>query len=625
MITLQSTVNNSQGIGERRKFLKSLMETHGVKEKQRWQNNNDTVSQRAYVIDVKKLSEIQKIISAIWNFNINHPEQRPLVAVPVAGWEATDYGILSSVFEKESLTYEYAQSFSLSHFTTGKNADVIIRISKEAQNMDVFKNTQGECFIKITPGCRITDIEQELATRKLALKPHMTTLHVASFVGAASNGCYGPGKNYTSMTTDIVEMKVITPKGEKLTLSEKENQKWFYLFRDCHMGAAFIVKELTIKNIEPDFLIKRTDLILKDFEHFNDVMNFKNLLNKEHFIMHFIPVGMNKECKDHFPQFRISTFERTIESPTETTKTLDQEQQDETDWENLSLTSLGEPLIDGIVGSKRLQKYFDVILDLAARKTFGTKPERVEIGPSAQTIHLLKTYTQSKITDINWLIEVPDVRTADELLKKLMLMITQKLTFYAKTEKYPILTVYARFLKGIYYPEAEGGVAPTAVDNEGDLILSFELLSYPELQKTEAFKDIEREVIKMLKNQYKFKYHPGKTWPDNLTSLTEIFTDKIDVQRLENFQNGVMELVGGKENLCYSTLLTPQKKHFIGLSDEFNLKTSVKKEEKISTSQRDATLTKIVEVAKEFDHHCYKSAKKMSKKNNTVKLEQKKV
>lgn len=623
MITLQSTVNTSHGIGERRNFLKNLMEKHGVKEKQRWQNNNGTVSQRAYIIDVKELTEIQKIISALWDFNINHPEERPLVAVPVAGWEAPDFGILASVFEKESLVREYAQSFSLSSFTTGKNADVIIRISKEAQKMDVFKNEQGECFLRITPGCRITDIEQELAIRKLALKPHMTTLHVASWVGAASNGCYGPGKNYTSMTTDIVEMKVIAPSGKAYTLSDKENQKWFYLFRDCHMGAAFIVKELTIKNIEPDFLLKRTDLLLKDFEHFNDAMDFKDLLNKEHFIMHFIPVGMN--CKDHFPQFRISTFERTIELPTQTTKTLDQKQQDNTDWENLSVTSLGEPLIDGIVGSKRLQKYFDVILDLAARKTFGDKLERIEIGPSAQTIHLLKTYTQSKITDINWLIQVPDVHTADKLLKKLMLMITEKLTFYAKEEKYPILTVYARFLKGISYPQGEGGVAATAVDNEGDLILSFELLSYPELQKTDAFKDIQMQVIKMLENQYKFKYHPGKTWPDNLTSLTEIFTDKIDMQRLNNFQNGVIELVGGKENLCHSTLLTPQKKHFIGLSEKTELKSSVKKGVKISTNQHDATLKKIVEVAKEFDHPCYKSAKKMSKKNQAVKLEQTKI
>ena len=621
MNTLQSTVSASQDIDERRRFLRSLMGEHGVKEKQRWQNNNDTVSQRAYVIDVKEMSQIKKIITALWDYNINHPEQRPLVAVPVAGWEAPDFGILASVFEKESLVHEYAKSFSLSPFTTGKNADVIIRISKEAQKMDVFKNEQGECFLKITPGCRITDIEQELALRKLALKPHMTTLHVASFVGAASNGCYGPGKNYTSMTTDIVEMKVIAPSGKAYTLSEKENQKWFYLFRDCHMGAAFIVEELIIKNIEPDFLIKRTDLLLKDFEHFNDVMDFKDLLDKEHFIMHFIPVGMN--CKDHFPQFRISTFERTIELPTQITKTLDQEQQDNTDWENLSVTSLGEPLIDGIVGSKRLQKYFDVILDLAARKTFGDKLEKIEIGPSAQTIHLLKTYTQSKITDINWLIQVPDVHTADELLKKLMLMITEKLTFYAKEEKYPILTVYARFLKGIYYEPGEGGVAATAVDNEGDLILSFELLSYPELKKTESFKDIEREVIKMLQNQYKFKYHPGKTWPDNLTSLTEIFTDKIDMQRLDNLQNGVIELLGGKENLRYSTLLTPQKKHFIGLGEKNELKSSVKKGVKISTNQHDATVTKIVEVAKELDHPCYKNAKKMSKKNKAVKLEQK--
>ena len=554
---------------ERKLYLKNLMERHGVKGKQRWQNNNGTVIHKAYVIDIKKMDEVDDIISELWDFNINHPDQRPLVAVPVAGWAALDPGVLSLLSQnerKESLIHEYAKSFSLSPFTTGKNADVIIRTSKEAQNVLVFENEANERFLRITPGCRITDIEQELAKRKLALRPHMTTLHVASWVGTASNGSYGPGKNYPSMTTDIVEMKVITPAGKALTLSEKENRDLFLILRDCHMGAAFFVKELTIKNIEPDFLFKRTDLLLKDVKHFKDAMMFKDLLNKQHFIMHFIPVGMSHKDQDHFPRYRISTFERTIEAPSEATKTLSQEQQDTTDWENLALTSLGEPLINGVVASKRLQKYFDVVLELAARKTFGNKMERVEIGPSAQTIHLLKTYTESPIIDINWLIQVADVNTAEALLVELMSMVEEKLMSYAKEDKYPILTIYARFLKGIYYPSGQGGVAPTAVDREDHSVLSFELLTYPELKKTEAFKTIQNEVINLLEGKhFKFKYHPGKTWPDNLTSLTQIFTDTIDKGRLANFQEAIVKLHGGRENIDFSPFLTPQKKYFTGL------------------------------------------------------------
>lgn len=601
---------------DRNLFIKNLVEKHGIKEKQLWQNNNGTVSHQAYIIDVKNLNQVDDIISKIWNFNKNNPKQPPLVAVPVAGWAApapNAISILTDKGKKEALVHEYAKSFSLSPFTTGKNADVILRTSQEAQKVLVFENDKGERFITITSGCRITDIEQELAKRKLALRPHMTTLHVASWVGAASNGCYGPGKDYMSMTTDIVEMKVVTPTGKLLTLSAKENPQLFSVMRDCHLGAAFAVKELTIKGIEPDFLMKRTDLLLKDVTRFKDAMMFKDLLNKQHFIMHYIPVGMCN-TEDHFPRFRISTFERTLEAPTEATKSLTQEQQDNTDWENLVQTSLGEPLINGIVGSKDLQKYFDIVLELAARKTFGDKPEKVEIGPSAQTIHLLKTYTESPITDINWLIQVADVKTAQDLLVKLMSMIEEKLKIYAKDDKYPLLTIYARFLKGIYYPTGEGGIAPTAVDKEDESILSFELLSYPELQKTEAFKEIQNAVIKLLQdNQFKFKYHPGKTWPDNLTSLTQIFTDTIDKQKLANFQDAVIKLHEGKENISRSPFLTSQKKYFIGLGTEGAPTAEVRKLEEIGAPQKNATIEKIAEVAKQLNHPCLKSAQKMAK------------
>ena len=232
----------------------------------------------------------------------------------------------------------------------------------------------------------------------------------------------------------------------------------------------------------------------------------------------------------------------------------------------------------------------------------------------------MKTYTESPITDINWLIQVADAKAAQDLLVKLMSMIEEKLKSYAKDEKYPLLTIYSRFLKGIYYASGEGGIAPTAVDNEDHSILSFELLSYPELQKTEAFKDIQNAVIKLLEdNQFKFKYHPGKTWPDNLTSLTQIFTDTIDKQRLANFQDAVIKLHEGKENISRSPFLTPQKKYFIGLSTEDTSNGEVKKVDEIRAPQKEATVVKIVEIAKQLNHSCLKSVQEMAKGIKVVK------
>jgi hypothetical protein len=348
----------------------------------------------------------------------------------------------------------------------------------------------------------------------------------------------------------------------------------------------------------------------------------RKLLDKDHFIMHFMPVAMNNKDKDHFPRYRVSTFKRTIKAPTEGT----QEEQDFNDYVDLTVTSVGEPVIGHIVNSERLQPFFDVILEFAAKKTFGDQMKKVEIGPSAQTIHLLKTYTESKIVDVNWLIQVPDVNVAQDILIKLMKMIEGKLDACAKEHEYPVLTIYARFLKGLYYEPGKGGIATTAVDHDGHYILSFELLTYPPLNKKEGFKAIQKDIIAFLNdNHFKFKYHPGKTWPDGLNSLTDVFKDKIDLQKLANFQNAVIEMHGGIENIPFSTLLTRQNKKFIGLdtrephavvedahdaakAPKFtpkaikNTPKETKRTPKVSTTQRNQTLDAIVQLSKDLGH-----------------------
>jgi hypothetical protein len=525
--------------------------------------------------------------------------------VPVAGWDEKSPKAISTLGQhaKEQLTEEYAQSFSLSPFTTAVNADIILRIAKEAHKMEVFENRSGKRFLTVSAGVRITDAEEFLAHRKLALRPHMTTLHVASLVGAASNGCYGPAKDYTSMTSDIIKMKVITPLGKNITLSAKQNPQLFASLRDCHMGAGFFVREMTLKNIEPDFLMKRTDLLLQDASELATAMHKRDLINKPHLIVHFFPVDMDKTGSLHTPRFRVSTFERTIEAPTVTTQA--ESHQDIVDSVNLVETSAGEPLINLIVNSKRLRPFFALVLKAAALKTFGHEKEKVDIGPSARTIHLLRTYTASPIVDVNWLIQVANTDEGRDLLLQLMLMVETQLAAAAKNHEHPLLTVYARFIKGLHLPENTGGVAPTAVDSEGQYILSFEFLSYTQLADTNAFKNIQSSVIAYLnEHKYKFKYHPGKSWPSDINSLTQIFNDSLDKKRLANFQKAIIDLHGGEANIPFSPLLTPQKKIFIGLTTADDLSAIPQPPQPVrhtlTLSQRQQALTKIIELAKEL-------------------------
>lgn len=597
----------------REDFIHNLAKDNGVKKKQVWRNNNGTQSQHAYVIDVKNMKQVAKIISEIFAFN-KASNLRPVVAVPVAGW--SEKKACASFASKEKrehrLVEEYAKSFSLSPFTTAVNADVILRVSKKAQTMKIFERHNRRYF-RVSAGVRITDAEKCLAASKLAFPPNFPTLQMASCAGAAANGCYGPGKNYMSMTSNIHEMKVISPSGQLLTLSAKQNPELFEVLRDCHMGSGFFVTEITFKNIERDFLMKRTDILLKNSAEFEAEMLGKKLLDKPHFIMHFIPVDMN-EKGDHFPRFRITTFERTIEAPSAATQP--KHHQDISDYINLTTTEIGEPVIHHIVDSEHLQPFFPLVLKAAAKQTFGHEPVRVEIDGSASTMHILRTYTDLALTDINWLIQVKDVPTATNLLVGLMKLVEKRLGALAEGHKHPLLTVYARFLKGLYYEPGKGGVAPTAVDHEGDYILSFELLTYVQLQKTEAFKDLLDEVIVHLtENNFKFKYHPGKTWPDHLYSLTQLFEDTIDRQRLFNFQNAIIQMHDGLSNISISPFLTPQKKVFIGLDNEST--SEHLKEEKVhekcpqlTSEQNQRVLKKIVELAKEQQQKELKSLAK---------------
>lgn len=227
------SLNPSTCTNKREEFLHSLMAKYNIHEKKTWQNNNKTLAQNAYVIDVKNMDWVAEIFSKFFDYNQKHPHERPIVAVPVAGWDEKNAHCIpgaSTEGRHDQLVEEYAKSFSLSPFTTAVNADVILRIPKELQEMKIIK-LENKRYLKVTSGVRITDAEKYLEAKKLALPPNFPTLHVASVAGTTANGCYGPCKDLPSMTTNIVEMEVITPTGEQLTLSEKENSQLFSVLR----------------------------------------------------------------------------------------------------------------------------------------------------------------------------------------------------------------------------------------------------------------------------------------------------------------------------------------------------------------------------------------------------------
>jgi hypothetical protein len=579
-------------------FLGKLVRKHRG-EKSLWSNNNGTLSQYAWIVDLKDADNAQKIIQKLFEHN---QKGNSLVAVPVAGWDVKSapwyFSLItccSTLSREHRLTREYAKSCSLSPFSTGENADIILRVGEKGQKMKVFEKA-GQMLFKASAGVRITDAENYLLKKGLTFRPNVPTLHVASLVGAAANGSYGPGRDYGPLSTNIVEMKVITAAGKKMTLSSEQNAKLFNIFRDFHMGAGFFVKEITIGNIEPKFRMKRKNVLYLNAKKFERGMKKKGWMNKEHFIGMYLPVDIDK-TDNHFPRIRVTTFERTDKEPSEETKY--REERDFCDYINQIKTCAGEPLIDLISRSPRLHKYLPRILKFAAMKTYCFENKTTEIDWSHKIAHILRTCTDLPIHDINWLIQVDSPKQARILNVKLIKLTESYLKEEAKSDEHPILNAFSRYLKGVYYPKGKGGPVPTATDHPGSSIFSFEYITYCALAETDSFKNLVDKVINYLKkHHFTFTYHPGKHWPDGVDSLTQIYPDQA---RLKNFRKAVCQLHGGKDNIEFSPLLTPQKKRFIGLGPGSGRDADKKTTPNCTRQEEDRALKRIKELAEEIE------------------------
>lgn len=583
-------------------FLSQLAHKFGVEERAEWTNNNSTYTQNAYVIDLPEMfpeEKISKLVSKIFKYNKISGESS-IVVVPVAGWDTSK--IPQVISPNKRLVDEYAQSFSLFAQNSAENADIILRFSKTSQRMEIFQD-RDQNYFTFTAGVRITDADEFLFKHGLALPPNMPTLHVASLVGAAANGCYGPARDLGPMTTNIVKMIVITPDGTLMTLSQKKNAELFKVFRDGHMGAAFIVTEMTIK-VEPAFFMKQHHIQYQNAESLKEAMAISNPLEKEHFITSFFPVEMN-HTRPHVPRFRLTTFERTQESPQEKIPTS--KEQDFHDWINLMKTETGEPLIASITKHPNLHQFLPFILKLAAIETYGKTKETFKIDYSHRIAHILRTYTDLPIAVINWLIPVENAEQARDLLIQIFEITETYLKEKAKVHEYPLLNAFSRFLKGVADPYSEGGITPTVTDYPRQSILSFEFVTYFPLDKSPAFQELVNLIADHLtSNNLKFHYHPGKTHPEKIRTLKQIYKDPKDQKRLDNFRKAINFLHGGENNIQFSPFLTPGKKEYLGYTTP-----EIKKEanrvvkenpadQSLDNSQKNA-LNKIIELAQEGD------------------------
>ena len=590
---------------EHKNFLKQLAKDHHVEKKVDWNSYNGGHYKKAYVIDCENLEKgPADIISRIYKYNMISG-RAPVLCIPVAGWDPLKYVKnlkIDKSYAKKQLDQEYAHSFSLSNMTTTGSGpvDFILRAGVNTHEVKTFER-DGKYYARISAGMTIEEVDKILFGQELAFFPNNPTIQKISGSGAAANGCYGPDGENGPISTKIIDIRVVDPFGNHLTLSATENQDLFRVLRDCHMGTCFYVKDFLIE-VEKKFLIKHHHVVYKDVPELQKAMMLENPINQEHFIAMYIPVENG---------IRISTFARTEERPE---KILTRDQKDCKDFTSLILTESGEPLIELIANSESLRQFFPLVLKSAALKTYGLEKDTSYIDWS-DSIHIFGTYTDVPIYDINWLIQVDSRDDARKITLDLLALSEKILKQEGDRKHFPLLNAFVRYTKGVSDPTGEGGIAPTTVDKDSQGVIAFEFVTYASLSKTESFKKLVNEVIAYLKTQSrKFTYHYPKHMPDDINSVTQLLTDDLGKKRLQNFQKAVCDIHGGENNIQYSPFLTLDKKRFIGLAHENLPKPDKKKiiglastnilktdEEKstkhITKEQEQQALEKIIELA----------------------------
>lgn len=561
------------------KFLRNLAGEYGVHTKTEWHNNNNTLKRTAYVIDLNSISKKLKlgpkhIIESL--FKYNQTNKTDLTCIPVAGWSVPK----SSWFNCGGQILEaYAKSFSLNpNAAPPENADIILRMSDKAQKKKIIHNKQtDEYFLRVSGNVRITDAEEFLAKNGLAFFPEMPTLHVASLGGAAANGSYGPAKGRGPMTSNIVEMDIVTATGEYKKLSAKENAHLFRAFRDGHLGGCY-VRKLTIK-VTKDYNMKRHDIQMKDRHEFKDMK--ENLLDKDHFLFMYIP-NYKDALGNHLPRIRVTTFEAAgkNEKRNEPTKNCD----DLSTGMKLLLTDLGEDVFQHILDNPELKDFYPLMLNAATVQTYGLEKERTTVG-GPSSMHVFKTYSELGLEDDNWMIKVNGTAHARKVLEDLLDILEPELEKMGLAGKYPVFNLFARLQGGIHYPEGRPGINSATIDDPNQKVLSFEMLTFSELAGTPEFKHLQGLIEGYLaKNGLKREFHPGKNRPKNIHSLAEILTDKEGRAGLENFQKALIETHGGLQNLIFSPLFPANKREFAGF-DVDKAKTHARQQQEARPSE----------------------------------------
>ncbi|HZP13862.1 MAG TPA: D-arabinono-1,4-lactone oxidase [Nevskiaceae bacterium] len=133
-------------------------------------------------------------------------------------------------------------------------------------------------------GTKLGSIGEPLNAIGQALQ-NMPDIDEQSLAGAISTGTHGTGQKLGAIHSSIVSMKLVTPKGEVLTLSRDSNPQIFDAAR-VSLGSLGVITEVTLQNVKAHNLKRRVTLAPMDelIEKFDE-----NAAANHSYEMYYVP------------------------------------------------------------------------------------------------------------------------------------------------------------------------------------------------------------------------------------------------------------------------------------------------------------------------------------------------
>jgi len=107
--------------------------------------------------------------------------------------------------------------------------------------------------VTILGGTTLTDLGKNLHKHGLTME-NLGDINLQTIAGAVSTGTHGSGINFGNLSTQITELTLITPQGDKLLISANENSHLFEAAR-LSLGLLGVITKVEIKVIKAHQLI----------------------------------------------------------------------------------------------------------------------------------------------------------------------------------------------------------------------------------------------------------------------------------------------------------------------------------------------------------------------------------